>query len=829
MAKKDPVVLTDEQNELLKHVLLGRNVLVDACIGSGKTTAIQSLCDLVPGSLNILYLTYNRLLKVDAKHKIKNDNVTVTNYHGFASIMLSRVGVSAAPSELIQVFLKEKPPIPKYDLVVFDEYQDIDQEISDLLWYIAAANPAIQKVAVGDMDQKIYDKTTLNAKTFITEYLGEHVRLKFTKCFRLSRDIAAMLGRVWKKDIYGVNDNCSVEYMNMKEVTEFLKEQKPRDILCVGNRTGDMAKVLNNLETTMSSVFNKHTVYASIRNQDAAIEPRKTNAIFTTYDSCKGMERRYCIVFDFDESNWQMRIEQPQQSYEILRNIFCVAASRGKEKIIFVKTGKSNERAVPSDFLSEETLLHNPGMNMLFSDMSISDMFDFKYKEDIEACYNLLEIEPLLMEDDSIIDVKDNDALIDLSPCVGKYQEAIYFYNYDIDREIELHKDLRPDAHFDVRGLTVEQKVLLLTSLDTAQARYVDQVKVPFVTEEQKEQIRKRLSVMFSPKENVQVKCSIPFHDEDGRLLFHAIGILDVLKENVVFELKFVNELQHVHFLQCASYMLAMHLSRGILWNVKKNECYRIKIKDREKFEDLVALTITKHAITLAHKEDEIKKKVSVNTGMKGYIPQTFEKKKKKSIVAGNKKMDENRVINKIAVIDIETNFDDDIVSLGIVIGDAKSYNILDAKYFVVYPAANIWGLYNSVLFLSNNFGTYKCQWQDVVRDVKKLLEQYQVKDIFAYNASFDYRHMPEFADYNWYDIMKIAAYKQHNPHLSPRLEYCATGRLKTNYGVESIMRMLTASRSYTETHNALYDALDELKIMRLIGVPVSNYLIARL
>lgn len=36
--------LTDEQKKVLHQVSLGNNVLVDACIGSGKTTVIQLLC-----------------------------------------------------------------------------------------------------------------------------------------------------------------------------------------------------------------------------------------------------------------------------------------------------------------------------------------------------------------------------------------------------------------------------------------------------------------------------------------------------------------------------------------------------------------------------------------------------------------------------------------------------------------------------------------------------------------------------------------------------------------------------------------------------------------
>ena len=60
------------------------------------------------------------------------------------------------------------------------------------------------------------------------------------------------------------------------------------------------------------------------------------------------MERKICVIFDYTEEYWSYRIAQPQVSYEILRNIFCVAANRGKEKIISVK--EENPR------LSEKTL-----------------------------------------------------------------------------------------------------------------------------------------------------------------------------------------------------------------------------------------------------------------------------------------------------------------------------------------------------------------------------------------------------------------------------------------------------------------------------------------
>ena len=112
------VKLSAEQQTFIEQALQGKNILVDACIGSGKTTAIQNLCNELPDTKRVLYLTYNRLLKLDAKSKIKKRNVTVTNYHGFAYMMLSRNGISAGVSDLIQTFIRQKPLIGKYDILI---------------------------------------------------------------------------------------------------------------------------------------------------------------------------------------------------------------------------------------------------------------------------------------------------------------------------------------------------------------------------------------------------------------------------------------------------------------------------------------------------------------------------------------------------------------------------------------------------------------------------------------------------------------------------------------------------------------------------------------
>ncbi len=98
---------------------------------------------------------------------------------------------------------------------------------------------------------------------------------------------------------------------------------------------------------------------------------------------------------------------------------FCVAASRGKEHIIFVK---------PEDaMLSEETLSTFVETNQKFGNINISQMFDFKYKEDVEECFSQLKIRKLPQTDNSFIYVKSADDLIDLSPCIGIYQGGNVF------------------------------------------------------------------------------------------------------------------------------------------------------------------------------------------------------------------------------------------------------------------------------------------------------------------------------------------------------------------------------------------------------------------
>lgn len=784
--------LSSEQNEFITKALDGKNILVDACIGSGKTTAIQQLCNAFPPDKRILYLTYNRLLKLDAQAKIRNANTTVTNYHGFAMSVLRKANITCGVPELVCTFNREKPPIDMYDVLILDEYQDIEQEFADMLWYIKSTNPQMQTIAVGDMMQKIYDRTTLNVPAFMEEFLGEHITLSFTKCFRLSAPLAEKLGRIWQKEIIGVNDDCVVEEMTPEAVVEFLAEQQPKDVLCLGERKGLLSGTLNLLENRYPERFNKKTVYASIRDEDGnASKPGKNAAIFTTFDSSKGLERPVCVVFDYTEFYWDLRAGNPQTSREILRNIFCVAASRGKQHIIFVNSGEA--------MLSEESLCAVGADDSQLGKMYISDMFQFKYKEDVEACYALLDVRPVrLSEDDRVIHVKSNDELIDLSPCIGIYQEAAFFGKRSLDAQIEDYFLRYPKERYKlnaIRNATLDEKILFLTALETRQERYRTQVSSPFVPVAEGEMICSRLGGVFSPDDNVQIHCCIDFaKSENGPRFFSAKGQADVVKDNTVYELKFVSELTHEHFLQCASYMVALNIDRGVLWNTRNNTAFQIAVPDEQAFLNAVAKAVTK-----------------------GIVPAYYQP----SLLSQLKEQPSNTAF---AVIDTETNFRDQVMSIGIVLADAHTFQPIISRYYILPEEAEVRGMYSDALNLAETEITKHCDRIEATQEIVALLRRYGLPRIFAYNASFDKNHLCELADFTWCDIMWASAYKQFNPSISDDEDISKSGRLKRGAGVEPTMRRLRGDPSYHETHNALLDALDELEIMRRLGLSIERY-----
>ena len=178
------------------------------------------------------------------------------------------------------------------------------------------------------------------------------------------------------------------------------------------------------------------------------------------------------------------------------------------------------------------------------------------------------------------------------------------------------------------------------------------------------------------------------------------------------------------------------------------------------------------------------------------------------------------------AVIDTETNWEDQVMSIGTVIADEGTFQSVAAKYHILPEECAIGGMFYDALFLDTPVKPILCTREEAMEDLCDWLSQAGITSLFAYNAGFDRNHLPELWGFNWYDIMRMAIYRQHNPKIPACADCYSTGRMKRGYGVESMLRMLSGNCTYRETHNALFDALDELEIVRLLGLGIHEYIL---
>ncbi len=228
----------------------------------------------------------------------------------------------------------------------------------------------------------------------------------------------------------------------------------------------------------------------------------------------------------------------------------------------------------------------------------------------------------------------------------------------------------------------------------------------------------------------------------------------------------------------------------------RDNTSYEIEVPDRKAFLDAVTKAVTKGAIESY------------------YGPGLSEEK------AGGDMTD------KFAVIDTETNWNDEVMSIGVVVADSTTKQKIDSVYYIIDPEYRVGGMYSDELRLDEKGGCIANRGQ-ALKEIKQWLDTYHVRKLFAYNASFDKKHLHEYASYEWHDIMRLAAYRQYNKAIPSSADCYGTGRLKYGYGVENILKMLSANKGYRETHNAVSDAEDELQVMQLLGHEISKYDVA--
>lgn len=620
-AAASPAAFTDEQQRFLDAAAAGRDVLVDACIGSGKTTSIQAACSvLAKAGKQVLYLTYNRRLLEEARKRIDPHDADVHTFHSFGGAMLNKAGVGAGSErEVPFLFSARMKKIYKYDTVIVDEYQDLSEDLKDMLWAIVKMSVnnygfAPQFLIVGDRDQKIIDNTEIDAPACVRELMDflamVHGRpweeMRFTNCFRLSAAYAAKIGQAWGKSIVGLNGKCEPKRMDLLTCAAFLSQFEPRDILVLGNNMswGARVELQNTMESRWPEKFNKDTVYSSITDREGDRRSQDTSecAVFTTYDSAKGMERRVCVMCNFDPGYLNARMKH-QTSRAVLKNLFLVAASRGKEyNIVLADRGK--------DILTFDAIARISGYpDVDMRPEYMSELYDFRLREDVDRCLAAVSTETV-QEPGREINAAQSSGQIDLGICAGIHAQAVFFKDWDMDAAItrawneRVAKGNFPKLTVPKRDWPLWKKVLYLSALETGQERYFKQVRDAYMTDAASKALEDRLSEHLARTDLSEAQCTCVLKDmtdvRKGVRVGDKIlkGRMDVVKNGIPWELKFTSSLKAEHVLQAALYCACSGAPYAMLWNLRTDEILKVTVPDTGEFLARTAACISKHRLS---------------------------------------------------------------------------------------------------------------------------------------------------------------------------------------------------------------------------------------
>ena len=77
--------------------------------------------------------------------------------------------------------------------------------------------------------------------------------------------------------------------------------------------------------------------------------------------------------------------------------------------------------------------------------------------------------------------------------------------------------------------------------------------------------------------------------------------------------------------------------------------------------------------------------------------------------------------------------FIDEIISIGIAIVDAKTFEIKTAEYFLVPEELIIDGFNNGNITIAHTYQTYFGAHKDIENHIRKLLNQYNITNIYTF------------------------------------------------------------------------------------------------
>ncbi|KAF7954614.1 hypothetical protein EAE96_005733 [Botrytis aclada] len=357
-----------------------KNIIVDACAGSGKTTTILHLAQSAPDT-RFLVLVYNRRLMLETKQRIEGlglTNVTVQNYHTlgaryYTSECATDQGLKRVVEDDMNIF--ENMELPDFSVLILDEQQDmtpilkrfVDKVLRDKGFIGSnrqpkAGNP-LRVVVLGDRRQEIYGFNNADSRflsmAYRPEVFGyindqEWILADQTASNRMTQSNVDFINQQLLKDPSGKPMRAVKSHDSSGR-----PHPQPRYVICepYGDLVHEVQRLLefpgifpNDIIVLSPSVRGRSpTIYLAndlalrgipVFRSDSDIseiapEVAHGKVLICTYHQAKGIERKASIVLGFDQG-YHNFFNKVSENPIAVTNPQYVAATRALEHLVLI-------------------------------------------------------------------------------------------------------------------------------------------------------------------------------------------------------------------------------------------------------------------------------------------------------------------------------------------------------------------------------------------------------------------------------------------------------------------------------------------------------------
>ena len=315
--------LTNEQKKVLDFISDQQTVAIQGSAGTGKTFIAVEQAKRLSANKKVLFLCFNKFLYYHLDNKCKMKNVDYYNLHTFLS---KNSNDDLSTDEKCLKALKNIDFVNKlkYDAIIIDEAQDINDKILNEFYKICIDNNYSLNL--------FYDKNQMLFQNKLPECIENfECKLTLTKNCRNTLKIVQTINSVFNINttsnafavngimptFYFIDENISDKLNSL--INSYLKDGfNPSDITILTLSTEDDSCLSGTKQVGHFKINHKS-------NEDGIF--------FTTSKKFKGLESNIIIIIDFDASKYS--------DYEYMKNLY-VSLSRARQRLSLICNNRND-------------------------------------------------------------------------------------------------------------------------------------------------------------------------------------------------------------------------------------------------------------------------------------------------------------------------------------------------------------------------------------------------------------------------------------------------------------------------------------------------------